>query len=835
MIKRHVYLIVGFLLINSALKAQNFEWARSFGSLFLDQGNSITVDSVGNVYVTGNFSGTVDFDPGTGTYNLTSAGISDVFVQKLDANGDLIWARAFGSPADDYAYSIAIDATGNAFVTGYFNATADFDPGPGIYNLTSTGGQDIFIQKLDVNGNFIWARSFGSIADDFGFSVAVDALGNVYTTGTFRDSADFDPGGGASIFTSAGNYDFFIQKLDINGNFIWATTIGGTNNDFGLSIEVDASGNVYTTGYFTGTADFDPGLGTYYLTASGPIEAFILKMDMNANLVWARSFGGLNATSRAITVAASGNVYTAGNFQGTVDFDPGPGTYNLTEVGSQDAFVQKLDANGNFVWAKAFGGTSPDVCFSVITDNAENVYTTGYYQETVDFDPGTGTYNLTSTGGADIFILKLDANGDYNWVEVIGGVSNDISNSIAIDTAGSLYTTGYYNGTTDFDPGVSTYNLTPIGSYDIFILKLGQQCNNTSYNDVQIACDSLTWIDGNTYTSSTNTPTWILTNSSGCDSIVTLNLTIANSISTDIISACDTYTWIDGNIYTSSTNTPIWTLTNTAGCDSIVTLDLTITNSDTGTDVVTACDSYSWIDGNTYSSSTNTPTWTLTNSSGCDSVVSLNLTITNSNSSTDVISACNSYTWIDGNTYISSTNVPTWTLTNGEGCDSIVTLNLTIDSVDVSVTDNSPILTANDSTATSYEWIYCNTGLSVPGGTSAAFEAVFNGSYAVIITDGICVDTSECYLVLNIGLQDISASGEAISVYPNPNNGSFIISFEQEPEGVLELYDVAGRVIYSVELNNDLVYEIRELSTGMYLLNMTLSNGDNKSFRIVVE
>ena len=218
---------------------------------------------------------------------------------------------------------------------------------------------------------------------------------------------------------------------------------------------------------------------------------------------------------------------------------------------------------------------------------------------------------------------------------------------------------------------------------------------STTGTDVEDHCDSYTWIDGNTYTSSNNSATYTLTNAAGCDSVVTLDLTIRYSnTGTDVEDHCDSYTWIDGNTYTSSNNSATYTLTNAAGCDSVVTLDLTIRYSTTGTDVEDHCDSYTWIDGNTYTSSNNSATYTLTNAAGCDSVVTLDLTIRYSTTGTDVEDHCDSYTWIDGNTYTSSNNSATYTLTNAAGCDSVVTLDLTIN---YSSPDDSTAVTACDS------------------------------------------------------------------------------------------------------------------------------------------
>src|SRR5262249_36288313 len=160
-------------------------------------------------------------------------------------------------------YSIAVDASGNVYTTGYFTGTADFDPDAGVFNLTAAGSFDIFVSKLSASGNFVWAKVMGGGSDDLGQSISVDASGNVCTTGYFTGTADFDPGAGVFNLTAAGYYDIFVSKLDASGNFAWAKAIGGTGGDEGYSIAIDSSGNVYTTGAFGGTVDFDPNAGVF--------------------------------------------------------------------------------------------------------------------------------------------------------------------------------------------------------------------------------------------------------------------------------------------------------------------------------------------------------------------------------------------------------------------------------------------------------------------------------------------------------------------------------------------------------------------------------------------
>jgi len=451
----------------------NYVWAKKFGDIGNDVGYGIAVDSSGNTYTTGSFNGTVDFDPGPGTANLTSAGGNDIFITKLDANGNYVWAKNLGGSSEEIGHSITVDSSGNTYTTGFFYSTADFDPNSGVANLTSAGGTDIFITKLDANGNYVWAKNLSGISDDIGNRIAVDSSGNTYTTGSFNGTADFDPGPGVANLTSAGINDIFITKLDANGDYVWAKNLSGISDDIGYSIAVDSSGNTYATGYFSGTADFDPGPGVANLTSAGGNDIFITKLDANGDYVWAKNLGGSNNdVGYSIAVDSSGNTYTTGFFYGTADFDPNSGVANLTAAGINDIFITKLDTNGNYVWAKNLGGSNNDVGNSIAVDSSGNTYTTGYFSGTADFDPGPGVANLTFAGINDIFIAKLDANGNYVWAKNLSGSSNDVGNSIAVDSSNNTYTTGYFAGTADFDPDSGVANLTSAGINDIFIVKL---------------------------------------------------------------------------------------------------------------------------------------------------------------------------------------------------------------------------------------------------------------------------------------------------------------------------------------------------------------------------
>jgi hypothetical protein len=353
----------------------------------------------------------------------------------------------FGGTSNDSGYSIAVDSSGNVYTTGFFEGTVDFDPGAGTTTLTSAGSADVFVSKLDSSGALVWAKSFGGASNDVGRSIAVDSSGNVYTTGFFEGTVDFDPGAGTSNLTSAGGADVFVSKLNSSGVLVWAKSFGGASLDVGISIAVDSSGNVYTTGYFQGTADFDPGAGTSNLTSAGDFDIFVSKLDSSGNFVWAKSFGAAAVdTGNSIAVDSSGNVYTTGIFAGTVDFDPGAGTTTLTSAGSVDIFVSKLDSSGALVWAKGFGGASLDVGNSIAVDSSGNVYTSGYFNGTADFDPGAGTSTLTSAGGADIFVLKLTSSGEALVAPVyVPPMLPSVAPSIAVNNGVITCTAGEYS------------------------------------------------------------------------------------------------------------------------------------------------------------------------------------------------------------------------------------------------------------------------------------------------------------------------------------------------------------------------------------------------------
>lgn len=405
-------------------------WSKAMGGTYADGSSAtVAVDAAGNVYITGGFIGTADFDPGPGTFTMTAAttGQTDIFIAKLDANGDFVWAKGIiGGTWWDNSYDIAIDPTGNVVVVGRFyyqGGPRDFDPGPDTFYLTA-GHEDIFVLKLNTDGEFVWAVAFGTAPDESrGYSLAIDDDGSILTTGYFRGNVDFDPDSVDTYnMTSAGTWNVFYHKMDADANFLWArslpvtTTTYYNDGSYGSKITLDPDGNLYATGRFSGTIDFDPGAGSWPLTSTGDNDIYLLKFTPTGELVWARSMGGGGYDEGLCLVAANGELYLSGIFATTADLDPGAGVLSQTSAGDADMFVLELDTAGALINGMSMGGSSIDRANSMKASASGAMYVAGWFGSTTDLDPGTGTLSATATGAYDGFLVKL-ADADLTAID----------------------------------------------------------------------------------------------------------------------------------------------------------------------------------------------------------------------------------------------------------------------------------------------------------------------------------------------------------------------------------------------------------------------------------
>ena len=601
-----------------------FSWAKSFGTANSDQARSIVTDASGNVYSVGYFSGTGDFDPGSGTTALTASGAQDLYIQKLDVQGDLVWAKNIGGPsAGVQVSSIGMEINGGLIIGGSFSGgTVDFDPGAGVANYTATGflNNDSYFLKLTADGDFVFVKIFDGSGYTEVKTVTSDAFGYLYVVGNFSGTIDLDPGASVSNSIASGGNNTYAVRMDPSGNYVWGRILTGGNNFASAACVNNVTNVLHITGSFQGTVDFNPGAAFNPLTAVGNTDAFLVSIAYNGNLSWYRHSGigesnDKQTSPKSIATDINGNVFLTGTMNnasqgpgGNIDFDPGAGIANLTVSDNEDAFIQKFDASGIFQWVKGLNAPGSELTEGIACDASGNAYITGSFSGTVDFDSNAGVANKTATF-YDLFVLKLNPNGEYQWVTQNGGVSSFVKGmSIQIDASDNILTTGFYYATANFNGISGTEDLTAVGSHDSFIQKLGQvACTPNSGTDVQTSCaSSFIWIDGLTYSASNNTATHTLMNAGGCDSIVTLNLTMnVPTSSTTTHTACYSYTWNSGTYSTSGQYT--WVGTNAAGCDSIATLDLTVTSivntisgnaSGLGVSDITQGGTYQWVDCN---------------------------------------------------------------------------------------------------------------------------------------------------------------------------------------------------------------------------------------------
>ena len=460
----------------------------------VELGANIETDAAGNAYVTGYYNGVMDADPNGGS-PLNSGGNDDAFVAKYDSAGSLVWARTIGGSAFTRATGIALDASGNVFVAGGFTGTGDFNPGVEVHNLSSIGSNDGFLLKLNNSGDFVRAFNVGGSGNDGIGDLAVDGNDSVYTVGTYQShvgGVDFDPSGStfAPSINGGGSQDVFVAKYDASGNLNWAKAFGSYGYDGGMDIAVDSSGNVFTAGDFWG-GDIDPGPGVQIAASHGGRDAFVQKLDTNGNFLWGGTIGGAagNNVESGLTVAidSTGASYFGGIFALTADLDPGPGENNFTAVGPTvsgldpfDSFLIKLNQTGGLVWAQQLGGTGFDRISDLRIDRQDHVWAAGHYQDTVDFDPSEATANETAGIGTTVtggFVWELDSNAGFLSVTTIDGppVSYVGPTGMSIDLQGNIWTTGSFSNTVDFDPGPDTFNLTPVDGPDVFVSKLAQQ------------------------------------------------------------------------------------------------------------------------------------------------------------------------------------------------------------------------------------------------------------------------------------------------------------------------------------------------------------------------
>jgi hypothetical protein len=420
----------------------SYRWANKMGgpnSSSAAGGYSTAVDGPGNVYVTGNFAGTVNFggDP------LVSAGNGDIFVAKYSATGAHLWSKRFGNTGTDISYSLGLDNLGNVLITGTYAGSIDFGTGE---PLLSVGSSDMFVAKLNGDGDVLWAKSYGSTGADNPFNIVLDGQNNIVFSGFFGFFGGPIDFGNSFVLTSAGGRDIFVAKLNSDGDTLWAIQFGGPDDDTATGLAINKQDNsVLVTGSFRGSASF----GSTPLTSLGGNDIFLTRLSAAGIPLWAQRFGSnLDENPGGVAVDNTGNIAINGNFRGTVNFGSGPLTYH----GQSDLYLAQFTPGGSCLWSKNFGSSfGGDQFLGVTCDNTGNIVVNAALATAIDLG---GQWSFPVGGSQDIAFIKYNAAGSLLWVGRFGGLGYNKAQDVATDSAGGIIGTGYFAQSADFGGGI---------------------------------------------------------------------------------------------------------------------------------------------------------------------------------------------------------------------------------------------------------------------------------------------------------------------------------------------------------------------------------------------
>lgn len=636
-----------------------------------------------------------------------------------------------------------------------------------------------------------YAARIGGSSLDEGRGIAVDINGNSYSTGYYQSS--FTVAG--STLTHSGNRDCYLIKRDSSGTAVWAKKFGGSGQEYGHGVAVDSAGDVYLTGWFENTVDFDPNSGVSNLTSSGATDAFLVKLSSAGSLVYARKFGGAS-NDYAFNVALSytnglASAYVVGYFEGTADYDPTPTVSNVVSAGSADAFVWRVDAQGDNPFAWRMGGSGFDQARGIGIDHNNNVNVTGAFTGTADFDPSTANLNLTVTGNAnsDVFVAQYDSLGAPIWLKQIGGTGVDFVSALTV-SRNNIFIGGYYSNTVDFDPGVAVANSTSAATSfttaNGFILKLNQAGDYVWHKTLD--CNDQSEVKG----------------------------LVANS--TDGIAAT-------GDFQGQFSIPGVSNISSNGGIDLFITTmnpDGTITGAysagsssfDRGQAIA--------IDGNDniYTTGSATGNFDIDATSNFINSISLggvdgytvkySQFICSSNNAPIAVSNCGPYTsptsnkvWTTSGTYID-------TFVNVTSCDSFITYNLTINTAaPIALTFDGTAFTATPGLA-SYSWT--RNATTIVGAISNTYTPAQNGTYEVTATDTNGCAITASFNLMNLSVKDLNIT--SVAVYPNPVSNQLTVGLDNHNLKIA-VRDMSGKII--LRSNNNTI-EVSALSHGMYFL-----------------
>ncbi len=456
-------------LINGKVAAQGWQWSAFGTGPQTSISQAVATDKYGNKFVAGAYLGDT---LNVGSFILSNAGDQNAYVIKYSPSGDVVWAKRFGGMYKDGATALATDSAGNVYVAGYFtSAQLRFDTiiiGNFYQNYVEGGisTPDAFLAKIDSSGHCVWAKGIGGFGSEMINSVCVGPYGDVTVCGTFNsDSLILGPD---TLFT-AGAYDIFVVRYNTAGAIQWHAHAGGTHSDGAYAVTTDTADNLYLAGNFaSATLSFG---STVLSNTSGVNHVFITKYSRTGVVQWARSAGSdKDALATSVVTDRYGYPYLAGTFSSSSFSFGADSLYNTTGFGNM--FLVKLTLSGNLLWQK--GAAIHDNIFpqALACDTSGYLYVAGYFSSPTATLGSTIVSNSDASGYADIFLAKYNNGGDVAWVATAGGPNDDVVYSLATDTYGNIYVSGYFAGP---DFYLDLLDDTSSQGTDFFIARFNEQ------------------------------------------------------------------------------------------------------------------------------------------------------------------------------------------------------------------------------------------------------------------------------------------------------------------------------------------------------------------------
>jgi Secretion system C-terminal sorting domain/Beta-propeller repeat len=659
--------------------------------------------------------------------------------QDLIIDPNVLWATYYGGTDAEKGFSCALDANENIYLAGSTQSTNDIAASG--HQTTSGGFEEAFLVKFNSAGTRLWATYYGGNNDDNAVACVADANGNVYLTGDTRSAGAVASGGHQNVF-GGGNYDAFLVKFNSAGTRLWATYYGGTDNDYGKACTVDANGNVYLAGTTLSNGAIASGGHQNTIGSNNFEDAFLVKFNSAGTRLWATYYGGTGSDyGRSCTVDASGNVYLAG-YTGSSTAIASGGHQNIYGTTS-DAFLAKFNSNGVRQWATYYGGSTLDYGYSCVTDASGNVYLVGYTNSTSAV-AGNGHQNALG-GGYDAFLVKFNSAGTRLWATYYGGTGGEYGLFCNVDASGNVYLAGYTYSPTNIAANghQNTYN----GASDAFVVKFtttGTRVWGTYYGGSNSETGYSCAVDasGNVY----------LVGTTGSLSAISF------------AGHQNTYGGVSDAFLVKLKDTPCAVINNTIA--------------------QTICSNQSFLFNG----------------------INLNA----------------SGTYLD-------------TLIAANGCDSFLTLNLSVTSIDTFVSQQGNTLTARQTGAT-YQWVQC-PATPIMGANSATFTPTVSGNYAVSVTFNGCSLLSGCrsITVTPTSVENIDNQAN-INIYPNPNTGEFFVAHGLD-FAHLRVSDLLGRIIHTQILQQENTSTIKMISAaeGFYIVSILDKNNQQVAqFKILV-